>query len=364
MVRKRGGFTLIELLVVIFIVGILVALLLPAVQRARESARRMQCANNLKQIGIGLHHYHDALRTFPVSMVGPGRPLAAGHGTGLYSWLALLLPYVEQSPLADSINFHANMADAGGQGAYLNPGAVISRTHRNAAAAATVVPIYLCPSDAFTANDNMGTARPAPCNYCGNTGWPATATGVDGWRRSSQHNGVIPLVNPLTPIPWHRSEMRIDYISDGSSNTIAVTERVISNASLNDLYDPNYKDTEKSYCAGFASAKTLARYNRSCDTADFIDWRYTRPHGRAWISGWTLAANTYAHVRPINSRNCHLHGGEEDGTNLVSPSSSHDGGVNALMADGSVHFVMESIEMPVWWALGSRDGAESGAEIP
>ena len=166
------------------------------------------------------------------------------------------------------------------------------------------------------------------------------------------------------PIPWHATEVRLDFIRDGSSHTIAVTERIVSNATWQDLLDRTSRPSELSYCAGSVSTKTLALYNRTCDRALYPDGSYTFPHGRAWISGWTLAANTYTHARPINARNCHLHGGEDDGTNLISPSSYHSGGVNVLLADGSVHFVMESIDMPVWWGMGSRDGGEAGDELP
>lgn len=361
---RRDGFTLVELLVVISIIGMLVALLLPAVQHARESARRMQCSNNLKQIGLALHNYHDTQRTFPVSMIGPGQPQGTGYGTGYFSWLALLLPFAEQGPLADSINFHVNMADAGGFGSYVSPGAMISRSHRNAPAAQTRVATYVCPSDGFSLNDNMGTARPMPGSYCGNTGWPWCTTGIDGLRQSRQHNGVIPLVNPTTAAPWHANQLRLELIRDGSSNTIAVTERVITNVGWGDLYSTTFPEREKSFCAGYLSAKSLRVLNWYCDIADFVDGNYTLPQGRAWISGWAMAANTYTHIRPINSRNCHVHGGEKDGSNLVSPSSAHDHGVNVVMADGSVHFVMESIDMPAWWALGSRDGGEAGVDLP
>jgi prepilin-type N-terminal cleavage/methylation domain-containing protein len=364
MTKQRSGFTLVELLVVISIIGILIALLLPAVQHARESARRMQCSNNLKQIGLALHNYHDTHRTFPVSMVGPGPAQATGFGTGFYSWLALILPHVEQGPLADSINFNVNMADNGGFGSYVSPGAVISLSHRNAPAAQARVPTYLCPSDSFNVNDNMGSAHPMPGNYCGNTGWPWTTTGIDGLRQSRQHNGVIPLVNPTTSVPWHTNSLGLEMIRDGSSNTIAVTERVITNVDWNNLYDATYPEREKSFCAGYFEVKKLRTLNWYCDIADFIDGNYSLPQGRAWISGWALAANTYTHIRPINTRNCHVHGGEKDGSNMISPSSSHDHGVNVVMADGSVHFVMESIDMPAWWALGSRDGGEAGVELP
>ncbi len=356
--RAAAGFTLIELLVVIAIIGILVALLLPAVQRVRETARRLQCSNNLKQIGIALHNYHDTHQTLPLSMVGPGGRSGGVDRTGFYSWLALLLPYVEQQPLADGIRFQRNMADACEGDMYIWPGAMISSTHPNAAAAATAVATYLCPSDRYDLNDLLGTARPRPGSYCGNAGWPSNTTGIDGSRQAFQHNGCIPLVNPLAPKSWHVSRVTFGDIQDGTAHTIAVTERVITRVS--DWPDvPQARPFELSYCGGGSSARvTMQDYNNSCRLNLHSDLTYTTPLGRAWISGWTLIGNTYTHCRPPNTRNCHLYGGEDDGTNLISPSSWHAGGVNVMMADGSVHFMTETINLLPWWQLGSRNGGE------
>lgn len=365
MSTRRTGFTLVELLVVIAIIGILVALLLPAVQRVRETARRMQCGNNLKQIGIALHNYHDTHRTFPVSMVGPGAPYGTHYGTGFYSWLALLLPYIEQAPVADIIDFRVNMADRGGGDCYVFPGATISQTHINAAAATARIASFACPSESFEMTQAMGSARPAPGSYAGNIGWPSNTTGIDGNRSARKHNGFIPLVNPVSPKAWHSTEMRLGWIKDGSSHTLAVTERVVSSvATWRDTLDETRHPAEYSYCAGSASAKPLHDFVDLCANATYIDATYSRPQGRAWISGWTLAANTYSHVLPINFRSCHLHGGEDDGTNLIAPSSRHGSGVNALLADGSIHFITETIDMRVWWGLGSRDGGETIGGLP
>ena len=88
---------------------------------------------------------------------------------------------------------------------------------------------------------------------------------------------------------------------------------------------------------------------------------FSKTLGRAWISGWTLVGNTYMHVMPINNRHCHIYGGEDDGTNLVTPGSHHPGGVNALLSDGAVTFVSESIDQVIWWSVGSRNGGETVA---
>ena len=168
---KPKGFTLVELLVVIAIIGILIALLLPAVQAAREAARRTQCLNNLKQIGIALHEYHDTHQVFPISTTGS--LMQNGQcGSGFYSWLAMILPFVEQGNLYNSINFNIGMMDTCSFNSSSDYQVLtISANHPNAQAAATPIPGYLCPSDVFEQTPVMGTAYPAPGSYAGNVGW-------------------------------------------------------------------------------------------------------------------------------------------------------------------------------------------------
>ncbi len=359
---SRRGFTLIELLVVIAVIAILISLLLPAVQSAREAARRTQCQNNLKQVGLALMNYESALGSFPVSMTGPGPVLEGSDdcATGYYSWLVGLLPFMEQEALYSAINIDLNNADYCGDDSYIYPGATISANHVNATAASTSLEAFLCPSDFYELHDMLGTSSPVPGSYMANTGWPWNTTGIDGLGRSKQqHNGIIGLVNPADPAHWHRGGVTISSVRDGLSNTIAVVERRISSITTWEQIISGGEEPLLSYCGGGSGPEiSMDAYNNLCSQNLLCDLTYTTPHGRSWISGWTMAANTYTHVRPINQRNCHLYGGEDDGTNLVSPSSNHPGGVNMLLADGSVRFLPESIEQPVWWALGSRDGGE------
>jgi len=344
------------LLVVIAIVGILVALLMPAVQMARESARRTSCANHLHQIGVALHGYHAALGCFPPHMTGGGPKAANGEFlTGLYSWHAFLLPWLDQQALHESIDFRRNMADFGAQQA-VNPR--ISAEHPNAAAAATPLATYLCPSDAPLATSVMGTARPAPGSYAANAGWPSRCTGFDGSREMpGRQNGFIGLVHPSKPVAWHTGVTREGQIVDGLSQTIAVAERLIATASKAAEIESAHPATV-SRCGGSAGTKrTLAEYDTYCRYAD-PDITYTKMQGRAWISGSPLVANTFMPVLPINSYNAHLYDGETDGQILVTPSSHHAGGVNAMMADGRVIFLQDGIDMMIWWSLGTRNGQE------
>lgn len=357
---RRNAFTLVELLVVIAIIGILIALLLPAVQAAREAARRMSCANNLKQIGLAIHNYHTSYRALPINMTSGGLGTSGGglDSTGFYSWLVPILPFVEQQPLYDSIDLSVSMTDASGPTAVYM--AYIGAGHPNAEAARTRVAGYLCPSDPNAANDAMGSALPAPDNYAGNAGWVPYATGFDGSRSTpARHNGMIPLVSPSTRVDWHVDEISFSQVKDGLSNTVAVAERRINNRDW--TYGESGKDDPIfSYCAGGGrTARTLAEHRLYCAGTFSPDVGLSRPHGRAWISGWCLTSPVYTHVMEPNSRNCHFHSGFVDGNFLVTASSQHPGGVNVVMGDGHVRFVHENIDLNIWWSLGSRDGGES-----
>jgi len=346
----------VELLVVIAVIGILVALLLPAVQAAREAARRMQCTNNSKQMGLAFHNYHDVYKQLPLTMPGGGKPAAGGCTTGFYSWMAYILPYVEQSPLYDQIDFNIEMADSGACHNVFD--ASISASHRNAKAAHTAVPLYRCPSDGSGDHGNavvMGSSDPASDNYAANAGWPSYSRGIQGERAApgATYNGLISMATPAVRVAWHPGGgIRFADVTDGLSNTAAIAERLIMRAQdaegiLN--ADPvllSHHTTER--------ARTQAQIWDNCHLAH-NDLFYSAFQGRAWISGWTLTAPTYMHVYTPNVRNCHYHGGEGNGDNIVTPSSRHPGGVNVTMGDGRVTFVADTIDREVWWKLGSRD---------
>ncbi len=366
----RRGFTLIELLVVIAIIGVLIALLLPAVQSAREAARRAQCANNMKQIGIALHGYHDANGVFPMSTTSAASGPGGTCRNGFYSWYAGILPYLEQSAVSNAINFSVGMADNCAD-PFLVYKATVGSGHPNATAGHTVISTLLCPSDSYTLPETMGTSRPAPTNYAGNAGWTPD-TDVSGSRQGGRslgrHNGFIGLVRPTTPAYWHTGPVRVSQITDGLSTTAAVAERRIVRGT-----DPadamamiSEPEATRSYCAGSAGdSRSLDRWRTYCYSVTFPDSLWTVYQGRSWISGWGHTGATYMQVLPINGRSCHLYGGEDDGNILITPSGQHVGGINVLFGDGSVHFVKQTIGMPVWWALGSRDAGEvvSGSDF-
>jgi prepilin-type N-terminal cleavage/methylation domain-containing protein len=358
--RAAKGFTLVELLVVIAIIGLLIALLLPAVQAAREAARRTQCLNNLKQIGVALHNYHAANNRFPTQTTGSA-PEGSRCGGGFYSWMVPLLPMLEQPALHQSIDRNVGMmdqCDLAGSGHYAK--LTISAVHPNAKAAATLVSVFLCPSDSFEPAATLGSAHPAPGDYAGNVGWVMGTKGATGdGEPVERSNGFFGLDNPKQRDPWQQPVVAIRHFSDGLSHTAAVSERRITNAQkLADLASAPI--SHQSFCGGTTGvSRTLPEWVNYCGHVSLPDFVYSAPIGRAWISGWSAVGNTYMHVMPLGQRNCHLYGGEDDGMNIITPSSGLAGGVHVVMGDGHAAFIADAVDQLVWWSMGSRDGGET-----
>lgn len=356
----RAGFTLVELLVVIAIIAMLVALLLPAIQAARAAARKTQCTNNIRQLGLSFQVYHDSKGHFPESEIGSGQP--DGHGGcrgGMYSWHARVLPYIEETALHDSISFEANMSDSCTSG----QDGTISQLHPNARAAATEVQVFLCPSDGVTGSNHvvMGSANPASDNYAANAGWPTSSTGLHGSREAPlAYNGLVTLRNPAASVEGlAQSPVRIRNVVDGLAKTAAISERLIQFATERDAILTGDQRLQSFHITG--GNRSLDQLASRCSaTSTHADAQHSAYLGRAWISGWSPTGATYRHLKLPNTNHCHFSNSYTSGEFIVTPTSDHSGGVNVAMADGHVRFVVDGVEPSIWWSMGSRNGQDGG----
>ncbi|QDT99680.1 DUF1559 domain-containing protein [Gimesia aquarii] len=317
---KKRAFTLIELLVVIAIIAILIALLLPAVQQAREAARRSTCKNNLKQIGLAHHNYHDVFKCFPL---GARRDHAGGWGQ---SWWVGILPYMDQAALFNQLNHEVNHSG------YVGNGAVADKV---------IIPLMLCPSSpmkAITHNTGGGsTVRP---HYVGISG----ATNGNGFTNASIHNqyAYTGCCTSVTPggikarggVMLQNLCIKIKDISDGTTNIIVVSE--CSNYFRDAADNPVQVNSNHGWMMGTADAGETGQ-NR---TFNLTTIRY-----------------------PPNTVDNSLPGtGTNDGPNngIYSP---HTGGVHALLGDGSVRFLSENIDMQTLRRLATRDDGKPLGEF-
>jgi len=329
---KRSGFTLIELLVVIAIIGVLIALLLPAVQAAREAARRSQCTNNLKQIGIALHNYHDVVGSLPL-----------GHGPfGWNDWSAstMLLPFLEQKPIYDSINFANTLAD-GTALSPANPGQPQNRT-----VMLMRLNVLLCPSDPDRLTSAYGKV-----NYCGNSGAIPNV-----FEQKSMPNGLFGAVPDGLVVSFNG-------VIDGLSQTAAFSEKVKGKGSgNNNSVRDNLKPTASiADVAPPTNVNISQEYYNSCKsigspTNAAVPLHGINMYGQFWWDGHEFSGR-YNHVMPPNSWSCAYNG--DNGGGAFPPSSRHPGVVNILFGDGTVRPVKDTVNFTVFWALGTRAGGET-----
>ena len=309
MFRGRRGFTLIELLVVIAIIAILIALLLPAVQQAREAARRSQCKNNLKQLGLALHNYHDTFQVFPFGMINPtngdlpGSPRPPTDNTG---WYPMILPYIEQGAL-----YNAFMEE---QQNSARTGAIYwSRKE-------SIVPMMMCPSDpAGPKNVTYGQTSPTSNGSQGFHGNYAVCSG-------STHFGPVNSYTQLNGMFYSRSRTRLRDLTDGASTTLMASEIILSaDSSKHDvrgrLMNPR--------CMG-TFITTLETPNTN--VGDVLIACLEIPHAPCGADS-TTNSRTFAR-------------------------SYHTGGVHGLLADGAVRFISENIDRATYQGLGTRAGQE------
>ena len=331
-VRHFRGFTLVELLVVIAIIGILVALLLPAIQAAREAARRAQCNNNLKQLGLALHNYHDTFNAFPYRIGGGARSNASGAPVapfeGRVSGFIPLLPFLEQTAMADEIGYDPPYVWWTGYAPWTSQ-----------------IGNILCPSDPPTKEITV----------IGQNNYVFSA----GDQYNNLHWNSNRTKHALRGVFGPDSFVNMSEILDGTSNTIAMSEVVRPPAGNSFGRNTTSHTTNPINClASFANGQyTTALLDRD------------RSLGTRWCDGRAgyMAFNT---VLAPNKPVCN----GQTGSGILTAGSRHPGGVNALLADGSVRFISDAIDTGdlsaaqpsggpspygVWGALGSKAGSEA-----
>jgi len=331
MSRKLCAFTLVELLVVIAVIGMLIALLLPAVQAAREAARRMSCSNNLRQIGIALHNYHDTFGNFPPAMKATDT-VCQGFG-----WAALTLPFIEQSNLGSQIDFEGNIINT--VDADMNP------VSGNALLAAALVPVYLCPTnsdhqlnecaDWWTTGsrsqddwNNPPAYKRAPAHYSGISGEKISPEGEANNMNMTHHlaNGVFPLPtdNTWTTGTYTLPQMiSIGSITGGTSNTVIIAEA------------SSYETTSPKQCANgqwisgqnvFVKDENPINFAPACE-------HFSGKRGTLGVEYWNCeGCRKYQH----------------------DFRSFHPAGAYGLYADGSVHFLSETTAIEIISRLCNR----------
>lgn len=323
-VRRTRGFTLIELLVVIAIIAILIALLLPAVQQAREAARRTQCKNNLKQIGLAIHNYHDANLMFPL-----------GTGYSLWGWRVFILPYIDQTNQYDLIDFNDGIDWTGGTCRGEGSACYTSQHQVNALVAdgqqnwgTTKFTMFGCPSDPLGNTPYNATTPNINCNYPGVCGNVSTVDriGDNGNYGPDTRHRIICVAdggcteeypgNPGLHIEYngifrYAARVKIGDVADGTSNTLMVGERAVD-----------------------------------------------QDHSWGWFMTGTEGDGMLGTGAPIWQGPLTETAGYDASPASCLFSSHHTGGVHFLFGDGSVHFLSSNIDFQTYQGLGTTSGGE------
>lgn len=320
----RRAFTLIELLVVIAIIGILAALSLPAIQAVRESARRIECVNNMRQLGIAMQGYLAAHGHLPSGSLAREYPAVPSTPWNFYRWSALATtsPYLENDNVYRQLNLKVPLYSV-----------TFTVTPENAEGVRAVVPLFLCPSD--SGQQNQPDFGPTNYQFC-------TGTGIDGGTPFDT-DGLF-FVNSRT---------RTSAIGDGLSHTVAASESLLGST------DEGNRDPETAYRFTFVTPLNPTAVSAA------PAWNYTDGRGFSWANGEYRTTLYNHYLRPNSDEHdciaAKLTGGPET---IYTPfgwkaaRSYHRGGVNVLRADGSTDFTDDAIDLVLWRSLATRSGGE------
>jgi prepilin-type N-terminal cleavage/methylation domain-containing protein/prepilin-type processing-associated H-X9-DG protein len=348
---RPGGFTLIELLVVIAIIAVLIALLLPAVQAAREAARRLQCVNNLKQLGLGVQNYISTNNVFPPFAANYPTIAASNVGyTWPTGWTTTILPNIEQTVMYNALNFV--------YGAWQAPNYTVDYIQ---------ISSLVCPSEDSPPPSWSNTR----INYVANLGGPSSIMTWSGpivpMRNDNLGAGGSALVNS------NCGSFGFQGVVDGSSNTVLFSERLVGLASWSAAMPASsplavrfYFNTTFTVNSDSGNATEALNFVQACKSITASANNASTPYiGFLWSSS---ASNTgegnigFFCVNTPNGISCTATNTQNTSyagyTDAITANSNHSGGVNTSMADGSVRFIKSSISPPTWWALGSRNGRE------
>jgi len=337
---RRRGFTLIELLVVIAIIAVLIALLLPAVQAAREAARRSQCVNNLKQLGLAVQSYASVNEVLP--------PVAINQPTGTFTnnfgMKPRILPFMEQTAAYNAINMSANLEEAGAGGPI---GA-------NDTIATMQINTFLCPSDGnipagnYAWKNGVGSFQRNYHNYPNNMGTILNLKENFSFFDGPAYQAGTPGNGPM---------ITLASITDGLSNTVIFSEAVRGkNNTTSDGIEQVY-DSGVTWPT-LAAAQPIDTYMTACQNSKTIYAGFGQ-RGMKWPNQPCGEGGGYSHVMTPNTKSCFFKGdGSHLNRTMVGANSYHSGGVNVAMLDGSVRFVKNSVNKATWRAVSSYGKGE------
>jgi prepilin-type N-terminal cleavage/methylation domain-containing protein/prepilin-type processing-associated H-X9-DG protein len=337
---RRRGFTLIELLVVIAIIAVLIALLLPAVQAAREAARRTQCVNNLKQLGLAIQNYHDVNNEIPPTSNNTGVPAGVGK-TNDFSMKGRFLSFIEQQAIFNALNMSFTC---------IQP--------ENSTVAVQTINAFLCPSD--------GNKPSVPITVGG-------ATIVPGYSNYPNNIGIMRNAGQAVDGPGDKMgtptdgpDIKFSSIQDGLSNTVLWSEFVMGQGqgTANSTNGRDGKNMTYGPLAGGADNNftpygypTFQRVIQDCQNQVSNNKKYSDVKGQQWLNeqmGW---GGAYTHMMTPNKPTCIYDSWHTD-SGVITASSNHPGGVNVGLMDGSVRFVKDSVNQYTWWAVATYAGGE------